>query len=227
MLSWENVHAAVRPLRMIFWGGLLWIFDVTFTSTTNGQGFRFDILNDTLATILITIGVFSLAGAPVGGRFASVMMFVKVVALLSIAETALKHFVFAHSAPLDFTLGLLSLAQLVATILFCLAMRWFCEAAGVPDVARSWHATFLLFCVLYAAPLGIFYALGLLAMSTGSSFHIDLGVAGLLLVVVFAIPLVHLFVSTSRMKRAAESGRAGNHAAPGGFPVAPIGESDA
>ena len=43
-------------------------------------------------------------------------------------------------------------------------------------------------------------------MLAGESFNVDLGPAGLVLQVVFAIPLIHLFVATSRMARAAEAG---------------------
>jgi hypothetical protein len=43
-----SIKHAVAPLRMIFWGGLLCVFDITFSQTTNGQGFKFDILNDAL-----------------------------------------------------------------------------------------------------------------------------------------------------------------------------------
>ncbi|WP_308494902.1 hypothetical protein, partial [Mycobacterium kansasii] len=39
----------------------------------------------------------------------------------------------------------------------------------------------------------------------GSPFHVDLGPAALLLLPVFGIPLIHFFVSTTRMKTDAES----------------------
>jgi hypothetical protein len=62
----------------------------------------------------------------------------------------------------------------------------------------------LLFVVIYVLPLGFLYAAGAFMIALGTSFYFDLGVAGLLLLPVFAIPLVHLFISTARMKRAAE-----------------------
>ncbi len=46
MLSWQHVHAAVKALRWIFIGGILWIVDVKFNS--------FDVLDDTVGTLLIT-----------------------------------------------------------------------------------------------------------------------------------------------------------------------------
>jgi hypothetical protein len=36
---------------MIFWGGLLLIFDLKFNWLVNGTGFSFDILNDTIRAI--------------------------------------------------------------------------------------------------------------------------------------------------------------------------------
>jgi hypothetical protein len=64
----------------------------------------------------------------------------------------------------------------------------------------------LLFVLIYLVPLGSFYLLSMAAAVTGRSFNFDLGPAGLLVLPVFAVPLVHLFVSTSRMRRAAEAG---------------------
>src|SRR5260221_6810181 len=212
MLSWQHVHAAVKALRWIFIGGILWIVDVKFNS--------FDVLDDTVGTLLITFGVFRLARAPVGGKYRKVMTFVQVIAVASVVETASKHFALLGPAILLFPFGLLGLCQLAAIILFCLAMRWFCEEAALPQVARSWWVTFLLFCLIYALPLGFSYLASMIATSAESPFHINVGPVGLLLLLpVFLAPLVHLFVSTSRMRRAAEAALAGQLPPPGGFPV--------
>jgi hypothetical protein len=227
MLSWEQVHAAVRPLRWIFWGGILCIFDVTFSSTTNGEGFRFDLLDDTLGAVLITWGVVRLARAPVPGRYGAVMRFVVGVAAATIVETAIKHWVFPHPDWLSFLLTVLGLCQTAAIILFCLAMRWFCEEAGLPRVAASWRVTFLLYVVLYGVPMGLLQLAGLVATMTGGSFHWDLGAGAVLLVAGVLVPLVHLFVSTSRMRRAAEGLRMDHVPPPGGFPVVFPGEGQA
>ena len=50
------VNQAITPLRLIFWGGLLCIFDFHLTQITNDHGFKFDVLSDALGTILITVG---------------------------------------------------------------------------------------------------------------------------------------------------------------------------
>lgn len=80
-----------------------------------------------------------------------------------------------------------------------------CEEAGLAEAAESWRTTTILFVVLLVLPLGAFHVLALAAMLMGKSFRFDLGPAGLFLLVVFAVPIVHVFVSTSRMARAAEA----------------------
>ena len=102
MLAWDYVREAVAPLRFVFWGGLLLILDFTITQTTNGQGFRCDILDDTVGALLIAVGVFRLSAAPVDERYAKVMRFVKVVCVLGVVETAIKHFVFEQPGVLGF-----------------------------------------------------------------------------------------------------------------------------
>jgi hypothetical protein len=205
MLSHEQIHAAIKPLRLIFWGGILWIFDLSFSTTSNGSGYRCDVLDDTVGTILIAIGVFRLSQAPVRGDYSTLMLIVRLTLLASIIETAMKHFIFVHPAPLDFLLSLLGLCQLTATILFLVAMKQFCTEANLQNVAASWQVTFLLFCFIYALPLGFMYLAALIALLGGTSFNVNLGAAGLLLLPVFAAPLIHFFVSTSRMRRAADS----------------------
>ena len=111
-----------------------------------------------------------------------------------------------------FALNLFGLVTLAAIVAFCVAMRWFCETAHLGEAARSWNVTTALFVVIYLIPLGLFYLAAAAAIVTGESFNIDLGPAGLILLPVFAIPLVHLFISTSRMKRGAETP---NHLPPG------------
>jgi hypothetical protein len=94
---------------------------------------------------------------------------------------------------------------LVAIVTFCVAMRWFCEEAQLRKAARSWRVTTILFVVIYLLPLGLLYVMMALAIVSGRSFNVNLGPAGLLLLPVFAIPLIHLFVSTSRMRHDVES----------------------
>ncbi len=221
MIGMGDIRQAVKPLRLIFWGGLLLFLDFHFTSTVNGEGFRFDVLNDTLGAVLVTVGVFRLArlgGSFVHPRYPAAMTFAKAVCVASIFETALKHLVFVHPPPLALLLTLLGLAQLAAMVIFCVAMRWLCAAAGLTGAAQSWRTTAIRFLVLLALPLGFAFAAAVVAIATGGSFNVNVGWGVLLVIAVILVPPIHFFVSTSRMRRAAEA--AGAMDVPtGGFPV--------
>jgi hypothetical protein len=102
-------------------------------------------------------------------------------------------------------LNLFGLVTLLAIVAFCIAMCWFCLEAGLSAAARSWNVTTLLFVLIYLFPLGLLYLVTAVTMASGQSFNMNLGPAGLLILPVFAVPVVHLFVSTSRLKRGAET----------------------
>lgn len=133
------------------------------------------------------------------------MRFVKVVAVLVVLNTIRAHFVTPLPPAVHVVLNLFGLVTLIAIVAFCVAMRWFCEAAGLRAAAGSWKVTTWLFVLIFLLPLGVLYSIMAVATATGQNFNINLGPAGLLLLAIFAVPVIHLFVSTSRMKRGAES----------------------
>ncbi len=200
----DSVRQAITPLRMVFWGGILCVFDFTITSTQNGHGFKFDFLNDALGTFLIALGVSRLSGMSVHDRYAGAMRFVQIISVVAVLDAIREHFVMPLPPAASFLLSVLGFIYLVAVIVFCVAMRWFCEQARLHQSVASWRLTTVLFVVIYLVPLGLFYLAAAWAIATSNSFHINLGEGALLALPVFAIPLIHLFISTSRMQHEAE-----------------------
>ena len=49
----DNARTAISSLRLIFWGGLLCIFDIAFTMRSGHSGYRLDLLNDFVGMIMI------------------------------------------------------------------------------------------------------------------------------------------------------------------------------
>lgn len=192
-----DIKRAITPLRLIFWGGIICVLDFKF----NG----FDVLNDVAGTIMIAWGVFSLGGMSVHEHYSRTMLFVKIVAAVCVFEAVLGHFRYDVNTFVLLLTHLFGMAKVLATVVFCVAMRWLCEAGGLARSRESWKMTAILFGVIYLVPWGVFHLAGLLAMITRRSFHFNLGPIVLLLLAVFIAPLVHLFVSTSRMKREAKS----------------------
>jgi len=208
-MTLDDVKKTIGPLMLIFWGTLICLVDFYFTWTQNGEGFRFDVINDAVGTIMIAVGVFKLGAIEVHDRYARALAFVKTMAVVAIALAVVNHFIFRQPAALSVLFLVLGMLQLVAIVVFCVAMRWFCDEAQLERSSRSWRTTTILFVVIYLIPLGVFYLASLVAILTGTSFNIDLGPVGLLLLPIFFIPLVHFLVSSRRMMRDAEASRPG------------------
>lgn len=205
-MNLDEIKSAIFPLRFIFWGGILCVLDFSFSNTVNGSGIKFDCLNDAVGMLFIAWGTFKLASLYVDDRYMRVMSFVKIVAALAVLDAIRDHFITPYTPPIiGFLINVFGLVVLAATVAFCVAMRWFCERATLQTAAASWRLTTKLFLFIYVLPLGFFYIAGCIAILTDASFHFDLGPAGLILLPLFIWPIVHLFISTSRMRRAADA----------------------
>jgi hypothetical protein len=192
---------------MIFWGGLLVIFDLKFSETANGRGFIFDILNDVVGAILILVGVCRLCAIPMpsGRKYLQGMRFVQIAAMLGLSKTVYSVYIHPTSALVDVLMNVIGLAALAGIVVFCMCMRSLARQAGMDRAQRAWNITLILFIVLLCLPVGLLY-LAMLGVMLHAipSFHFDLGPAGLLLLLVFAAPVVSLFISTSIMKKSAQ-----------------------
>jgi hypothetical protein len=198
MISEFDVHSTIRPLRWIFWGALLWIIDFKIN--------EFDLANDVLASILVLAGVSKLGQIDVSERYRNVMAVVWLVAVVSVPVTLMKMFGTNFPPPVTMTLTVLSLAQLATTVAFCVAMRWLCIAAGLNRSAESWRLTTIFFLALFAGPLGLLYGCMLISQLTGMRWTLNVGTSVLLILFVLLVPIVHFFISTSRMRHEAGGG---------------------
>lgn len=201
-----DLRSAVRPLRWIFWGGLLCVIDVHYSTVTNGRGWQIDILSDVVGMALIVAGLVRLLAVRVHDRYATVLRVCIAVAVLELLDAVRGHFIQPWPTPVVVGASLLHLLGFVATALFCVAMRWMCDAHGLADASRSWRTTLILFLVVWVIPLGVLQLVILGSLLSGSPFAVALGPVFLLLLLVTLLPLVHFFVSTSRTARAAEDG---------------------
>ncbi len=188
------------PLRGIFSGGLLCVLDFKISSTTNGEGWRFDFLNDFVGMVTIAWAVFRLSRIEVEPRYAIAMGFLKIVAVLGCVKALHNHLIYDTPLLISLLIDLQGFLAMAGTVIFCVAMQWLSRHAGLDRSAESWKVTTILFLVIYLIPLGLFYLASLFATATGQSFNLDLGIGGLLLIPIFLIPLVHFFISTSRMR---------------------------
>ena len=195
-ITGQEIRRIITPLRLIFWGGLICVFDFKIN--------EFDLLNDFVGMIMITWGVIQVSKVNVHDRYSMAMLFVKIVAVLTSLEALQEHFAYRIPEFLSIMLYVIGVASMLATVVFCVAMRWLSSEATLERSVRSWKTTTILFSVIYLIPLGIFYCAAAVAIAIGETIDIDLGLAGLLLLPLLLLPLIHFFVSTSRIKKEAE-----------------------
>ena len=200
-----GIRSAISPLRWIFWGALICLVDLTYSQTVNGVGWRFDFANDAVGVLMILWGTSRLAKIRVHDRYRSALRFVTITAVFSLLDAIQHHFIYDTPAAVALFFSLVGVAEMIGTVVFCVAMRWLSEGAGLQRSAKSWKITTWLFVIIYLIPLGSLSCATAIAIAMRSPFNIQLGPAGLLLVPVFCVPLIHFFVSTSRMKTDAQS----------------------
>lgn len=195
----------IRPLRLIFWGGLLCLFDFTVTDLRNGEGLRFDLLNDFLGMVLISAGVFGIARSEFLGPSAPGLIFVRIVCVVSSLKALIDHWVFRTPTEWSIFWNAHAILELAAVLIFCAAMVRLCRRAGLPHAGGSWRMTFALFLVLVVLPVGGLQLAVLQALLTSTRFSWNAGSAAILVLLVLMIPFIHFFVSTSRTRREIES----------------------
>jgi hypothetical protein len=133
------------------------------------------------------------------------MAFVLVVAFLAILVAVHDHFVYDQPQWVSSVVQLAPVVGLTATVVFCMAMRRLSAATGLEQSAQSWKITTLLVAVISLIPLGLIHAAGAAATLNVETSTFELPNLLVAFVVAQIIPLVHFFLSTSKMAREAES----------------------
>jgi hypothetical protein len=204
-LAPRDILTTITPLRLIFWGCLLCLIDVHSNWYLDGEVWKIDIVSDVIGALLIVWGVFRLSMLRVSGWYSAAMCFVLMVAGLAVPIALHDHFVYDQPQWISGALQLAPVVSLIATVVFCMAMRRLCAAAGLAKSERSWKTTTLLIACINLIPLGLFYAAGAIATLRGETPAFQMPPSIALALIVLVIPVVHFFLSSSRMAREAES----------------------
>jgi len=191
-----EANAAQSALGKIFWGTLICVFDLHFSQTSNGTGFKFDIINDVVGAIMITWGVTQLQPLVNEPRYAQIMRFCHLVAILCVLDAVVDHVIAPWPVPLRALHIVFGFVCLLAIYQFCSAMRTFCMAGGLLETERSWTKSQWLFLVLNLIPAAILNLLSLVLMAGGTRGRVRVdplvGALGLIAVIAAIIPLVYL-----------------------------------
>ena len=148
---------------------------------------EFDVFHDLLGTLLFSAGVARLLGLRSGTLYRRSMQFVLACALANCLDLMLGGF--PHRA---FAI-ILTLANTVAAILFCTAMKDLAEHWKLTRSARRWKMTRGLFQLIWVLPVGAYV---ILVVSKPTTYEWDVPfVVGMVFLILIYVPVVHLLVS--------------------------------
>src|SRR5262249_13943291 len=127
------------PLRAIFWGGLLCVFD--FNLLLGGQRFQVDTLNHAVGMVLIAGGVSVLAAQKVDSRYDWLMSSSAAIAGALTVGAFTKLLRPDWLIQIQVLVPLFRILGLAATIAFTLAMKRLAVVAAAPTLEQSWRVT--------------------------------------------------------------------------------------
>lgn len=192
----HDANAANNALGKLFWGTLICVFDLHFFFTSNDSGFRFDLINDVVGTIMIAWGVSQLQPLVHESRYAQIMRFCHLMAILCVLDAVVDHVIAPWPVPLRVLSLVFGFVCLIAIFQFCSAMHIFCSAGGLPEAERSWGHSQRLFLFLNLIPAAIMQLLSLVALVGGTRGRVQvdplIGALGLVATIAAIIPLVYL-----------------------------------
>jgi hypothetical protein len=205
-LAPRDILTTITPLRLVFWGCLLCLIDVHSNWNFDGQVWKIDILSDAIGALMIAWGAFRLSMLRVSGWYSAAMCFVLMVAGLAVPIALHDHLVYDQPQWISGALQLAPVVGLIATVVFCMAMRRLSAAADLEHSERSWRTTTQLVVFISLIPIGIVHAAGALAtlVDEASAFQVPPSLASFVALAQI-VPLIHFVVSISRMTREAES----------------------
>lgn len=210
-ISYDGIRRLITPLRLIFWGGIFCVIDLTYSNTFNGEGWKFDLLDDAVGMAMILYGLSKLRAIQIDQKYASRLGYVFAVAIFVFLHAIYNHYIYDEPKFLAFVINILNIAKLIAIIVFCTAMVQLSIFMQLANAAKSWSLTRTIFVVIYLIPLTLVHLGSIIAMLTGATFNYSTNSAGggaffiFILVCLLLIPLIHLFVSTSRMINEAQA----------------------
>lgn len=192
-------------MGLIAIGSIVVLLDFTFSISTNGSGFRFDVINDVIGMLLILVGLVRLASFRIDSQYDSTFRFLKTVALICCFEAGFNHFIFATPEPwiLSFAILILGLAKLVAVIYFCRSMIRLSQHYLLPQSAASWTETMKWVGLFWVVPMLIILSLSGYTLMINPRAEFNLGVFFLPAIALMLLPVIRLFSAISVMRREA------------------------
>jgi hypothetical protein len=136
----------IRPLWLIFVGGVMFSLSFGVTIGSHGpDGWSLHLTDQPIGAALLAIGVWRLSRIDLGRDYAWLMRFILAVAILQIAASIADVFPLPQDPVIDLARIFLAFTSIVASIGFCVCMRWFCQDTRLWRSAKGWLRAIIVF----------------------------------------------------------------------------------
>jgi uncharacterized membrane protein len=190
------------PLLAIIWGGLLYLLDLSYSQTTGGEGFRLDLLDDTLGVALILYALSKLSSLLDDDLYHKSMQFAQGVAVIELVRSLDAHWIYQRSGAISLLITVVATLVPLGLLLFSFAMRRLCEALEeLTAISSSWTTTLWLVGLIYVIPTLLFLLNRVFDAFDWPVLQADLTLLGLIVLVLGFLPALHLLLSVWRTQR--------------------------
>ncbi|WP_405368814.1 hypothetical protein [Nonlabens sp. Asnod2-A12] len=195
-----------KNFNLIIWGVLLVALDFSFSSTRNGVGIKFDILNDFIGSIMIYLSLLKISKIKVEEpSFNNKMNYILTISILYIFYSISNFLIFPMIAWVSFFKNVLLLVFLSGTILFLDVMTIISKEKSFNLSRDNFILTKKLFFWINLLPLSIYIIFAVLN-NLNRSYQYNLlneinFRAGIIIILILFIPNIHLIFSLIRLKK--------------------------
>lgn len=195
-----------KNFNLIIWGVLLVALDFSFSSTRNGVGIEFDILNDFIGSVMIFLSLLKISKIKVEEpSFNNKMNYILTISILYIFYSISNLLIFPIIAWVSFLKNVLLLVFLSGTILFIDVMIIISKEKSFNLSRENFILTKKLFFWINLLPLSIYIIFAVLNNLNRSYQYnllneINFGV-GIIIILILFIPKIHLIFSLIRLKK--------------------------
>ncbi len=201
----RETKALVTSLRLVFWGGLFCLFDASVDEAVNVEASRFSLTSDLIGTLMILWGVHRLRKFNLHARYRAALIVLKIITIFSCLDAVQEMGVHLTPPPVELWVSAVRIASVVATLVFCLAMRWLSRELGLRRSEKSWGLTAASIALLHFIVLGLFHSTKAIGIATETASIFAPRFFSPLMMFAGIIPVVQLLASISLMSFEADA----------------------
>jgi hypothetical protein len=148
----------LSSLRLFFWGGLLCLCDVSIKYPQYGNGFKIDILSDTVGLLLILFGLFKIKNTCFELKCQSLYYFTVIMSTSYLLVSIHNHFIYSVPKPIIAIISLITICYYISILVFYVIMIRVFKYFDLSFPIKLWKSNLIIFGVAIGARIFLSFA---------------------------------------------------------------------